>query len=331
MKEPPADLVTAELVQTLQVYWRLEVSQLDYLAVGFGAHHWQATTPTGARYFLALHELGYADSVVDSRTAARAQLQQALGAARWLETSAELDFVVGPVPDVWSTCCRPVSDRFALSLYPWLDCAPMRHPDDPRTADVLARLHAVAPRMPPGLGRTEDFRIPHRAPLEDALMDLGQTWHTGPYAERARDLLSTHRDGLRALFEFYDAEAAQARGSSASWVITHGEPFGPNLLQCADGRLKLVDWDSLLIAPRERDLWELPRDGPTWAAYPELLHAPIEERLLRLYRAWYDLAETAVYVSLFRSPHVADQNAATSWDNFLFFLPTRARWPHVVA
>ena len=186
MKEPPADLVTAELVQTLQVYWRLEVSQLDYLAVGFGAHHWQATTPTGARYFLALHELGHADSIVDSRTAARAQLQQALGAARWLETSAELDFVVGPVPDVWSTCCRPVSDRFALSLYPWLDCAPMRHPDDPRTADVLARLHAVAPRIPPGLGRTEDFRIPRRAQLQDALLDLGQTWHTGPYAEHAR-------------------------------------------------------------------------------------------------------------------------------------------------
>ena len=113
-------------------------------------------------------------------------------------------------------------------------------------------------------------------------------------------------------------------------MITHGEPFGPNLLQCADGSLKLVDWDSLLIAPRERDLWELPRDGPTWAAYRELLQAPIEERLLRLYRAWYDLAETAVYVSLFRSPHVADQNAATAWDNFLFFLPTRERWPEVV-
>jgi spectinomycin phosphotransferase len=161
-------------------------------------------------------------------------------------------------------------------------------------------------------------------------MDLGQTWHTGPYAERARDLLCTHRDGVRALFEFYYAEAAQARGSSAGWVITHGEPFGPNLLQSADGRLKLVDWDSLLIAPRERDLWELPRDGPAWVAYREALQAPIEERLLQLYRAWYDLAETSVYVSLFRSPHVADQNAVTSWDNFLFFLPTRERWPGVV-
>ena len=57
--------------------------------------------------------------------------------------------------------------------------------------------------------------------------------------------------------------------------------------------------DSLLIAPRERDLWEIPRDGPTWAAYCELVQAPIEECLLRLYRAWYDLAETAVYVSAF--------------------------------
>jgi len=331
MKAPPADLVTADLVHTLQAHWRLDVRQLDYLAVGFGAHHWQATTSTGARYFLALHELGYPGSDLDARTAVFGQLQQALGAARWLETSAALDFVVGPLPDVWRTSCRRIADRFALSVYPWLDAAPMRRLDDRRTAVVLAGLHAVVPRLPPGLGRTEDFRIPHRARLEDALMDLDHTWRTGPYAEPARDQLGRHRDGVRALFDFYDAEAAWARGSSRDWVLTHGEPFGPNLLQCVDGRLQLVDWDSLLIAPRERDLWELPPDGPAWAAYRELVQAPIDERRLRLYRAWYDLAETAVYIALFRSPHLADQNAATSWDNFLVFLPTRARWPGVVA
>ena len=53
--------------------------------------------------------------------------------------------------------CSKGPEPTETSLYPWLDCAPMRHPDDPRTADVLARLHAVAPRIPPGLGRTEDF------------------------------------------------------------------------------------------------------------------------------------------------------------------------------
>lgn len=326
MKAPPADLDTDALVRALRMHWELEVGRLNYLAVGFGAHHWQATTPTGRTYFLALHELGYAGGSLEDRAERLDRLQLALGAASWLETSAELDFVVGPVPDATGACCRPVSDRFALSVYPWLDCEPTGSPDDSRTADVLARLHAA----PAGAGLTEDFRIPFRAELEDALTDLGQTWHTGPYAEPARDLLSSHRDGLQALFGFYATEAAWASRSSADWVITHGEPFGPNLLQCPDGRLRLVDWDSLLVAPRERDLWEVPRDGPTWAAYRERTQAPIDERRLRLYRAWYDLAETAVYVALFRSPHEADQNAATSWDNFVFFLPTRERWPDVV-
>ena len=55
-----------------------------------------------------------------------------------------------------------------------------------------------------------------------------------------------------------------------------------------------------------------------------------DDRLLRLYRAWYDLAETGVYIALFRSPHQDDQNSATSWENFVFFLPTPERWPDVI-
>jgi hypothetical protein len=55
------------------------------------------------------------------------------------------------------------------------------------------------------------------------------------------------------------------------------------------------------------------------------------ERLLCLYRASHHLAETAVYVALFRLPHQDDENAVTSWDNFVDFLPTHERWPDVVA
>jgi hypothetical protein len=84
-----------------------------------------------------------------------------------------------------------------------------------------------------------------------------------------------------------DAEAAQASSSSAGWVVTHGERFGPNLLPCSDARLRLVDGDSLLMAPRERDLWEV-RDRPTWSTYWGIVDARIDEDRLRLYCAWYD-------------------------------------------
>jgi spectinomycin phosphotransferase len=330
MKAPPADLDTQEIVRALQTHWQLDVRQLEYLALGFGAHHWRAASASGAALFLALHELGQSGHITNDSNDSFTVVEQALNTVRWLETVAELDFAVSPLVDRSGACCQRVSDRFALSVYPWLDCDPMHDPDSQQTAELLARLHAVAPSLPPDLVRIEDFRIPHRAALEDALGDLGRAWHTGPYAEPARERLGHHRQGLHELLEFYDAEAGRAASSSPGWVVTHGEPFGPNLLQCSDGRLLLVDWDSVLLAPRERDLWEIPRDGPTGTTYRGLIEAPIDDRLLRLYRAWYDLAETAIYTSVFRSPHQGDENDVTSWENFLYFLPIPERWPDVV-
>jgi hypothetical protein len=50
---------------------------------------------------------------------------------------------------------------------------------------------------------------------------------------------------------------------------------------------------------------------------------------MRLYEAWYALAEIAVYLAVFREPHTGDGNDATSWENLLLFLPTPERWPEL--
>ena len=38
------------------------------------------------------------------------------------------------------------------------------------------------------------------------------------------------------------------------WVVTHGEPHPVNVMQTDAGRV-LIDWDTVAIAPPERDLW----------------------------------------------------------------------------
>jgi spectinomycin phosphotransferase len=317
------------LMQALERDWSVVVRSLEYLPLGFGAHHWRASTSSGGDLFLALHELDLTGRGADRR-ASLAVLGRALSTARWLATLGQLDFVVGPLPDRSGHVVQEVAERFSLSVYPWLDAEPLEDPDGVKTASVIARLHAATPPNPqPDSPSTEDFIIPHQQALEDALSQLDTSWTGGPYAEPARAHVREYADGVRALMALYEHLARQAASSRADWVVTHGEPSGPNLLRGTDGRLHLVDWDTLLLAPRERDLWELGSTPAGLRAYVLTTGTPLDEQRMRLYEAWYALAEIAVYLAVFRSPHVGDANDSTSWRNLLAFLPTAERWPEL--
>jgi hypothetical protein len=158
---------------------------------------------------------------------------------------------------------------------------------------------------------------------------LDQAWNAGPYANVARERLRDAAAPTRALLGWYDDLASDMVSTRSDWVITHGEPYGPNLVRAKDGRLLLVDWDSVLVAPRERDLWELPPDGPAFRTYVQRAGISPRPVQLRLYRAWYYLAETAVYIHQFRHPHTGDNNDAEAWMNFLFHLPSYPDWPEL--
>jgi hypothetical protein len=201
--------------------------------------------------------------------------------------------------------------------------------DTPELGRLLARLRASSDGMPPGLLRVEDFRIPWRTQLETALVELDRQWDAGPYAQPARNRLREASIPTRELLALYDRLAAEAFAARSEWVITHGEPYGPNLVETHDGRTLLVDWDSALVASRERDLWEVPADGPALGRYAALTGSAPRRDRLRLYRAWYHLAETAIYIHQFRQSHAGDANDVEAWANFLFHLPSYANWPEL--
>jgi hypothetical protein len=106
--------------------------------------------------------------------------------------------------------------------------------------------------------------------------------------------------------------------------MTHSD-----LVETHDGRTLLVDWDSALVASRERDLWEVPADGPALGRYAALTGSAPRRDRLRLYRAWYHLAETAIYIHQFRQSHAGDANNVEAWANFLFDLPSYTNWPEL--
>ncbi len=179
---------------------------------------------------------------------------------------------------------------------------------------ILARLHAATEQVPTRLPRVEDFAVPAGHALADALSDLGRAWATGPFAECARALLRETASGIEDLLRDYDVLSETVRARSDAWVVTHGEPHRGNVIRGRGRRRHLVDWDTTLLAPRERDLYMVLDDDLTgWDAYAAIVPADLDEPTLRLYRRWWELADIATFVHQFRQPHSHTEQTATSW------------------
>ncbi len=324
MKAPPADLDPALLEHCLFEHWGIRSSRLDYLAVGFGDHHWEATAGR-VRFFVTVRDLRLDARADDPRQAILA-LERTFQSVRRLKEIADLRFIVPAVPGNSGATVVAIERRFALTVYDWMDVQPVQDADCTVAANLVAKLHRAS-REHPVDGVREDFSIPHRYHLEAALGQLQVPWLDGPFGEPSRELLAAHQTEVRSALQLYDHLVSVAQGLNAAWCLTHGEPSGGNLVQDAAGAPHLVDWESARLAPPERDLAQLGLSAAALTSYLDVAGGPPPHAdVLRLYRLWYDLAESAVYLMQFRASHTADDNMIESWQNFQTFLPTTDRW-----
>ena len=108
-----------------------------------------------------------------------------------------------------------------------------------------------------------------------------------------------------------------ARTVGADQVITHGEPHPANFIR-ADGRLFLVDWDTVAFGPPERDLWMVAADaGVELARYTALTGHQVNPTALRLYRLRWLIDDISIVVGDFRSPHAQTADMAHAWHSLL--------------
>jgi spectinomycin phosphotransferase len=325
----PQDLDRAALADALERHWSIAGARLDYLPVGFGSHHWEAADAGGTRWFVSADDLRAGRHAGWGPDDVFIALDRAYRTAAALRDEAGLEFVVAPVVSEGGAVLRRLDRRYAIRVEPFVggiatEDGEFECPEDRRRMGMLlGRLHAASERVPAGLPRREDFAIAGRAALEAALATLESPWGSGPFAEPARELLRAHAEELRERLGAHDRLVECVRDSPGAWVVTHGEPHSANVMREPDGGLRLVDWDTALVAPRERDLWmTLDTDMAGWDEYRGVIGAVnLEERALHLYRERWALAEICAYVAEFRQPHEETEDTRASWRELGEYLP----------
>jgi hypothetical protein len=341
----PADLPVALIGNALADGWSFTATSLQYQPVGFGSHHWLATDARGEQLFVTVDDQAMRlHGGADTHEAAFGRLRRALETALSLRRDAGLGFVVAPVAAAAGSVVTRLTDRYSLAVYPYLDGAGSRpdgtyssRADRLAVVGLLARLHAVsqtAAQASPLFVTPPDpdpFEVRLAGELEAAIERTGEGWDAGPYGERARQLLARHGPAVAELLAAYDRLASQVAARPERMVITHGQPDGANVLRTADGFV-FVDWESVLLAPPERDLWDLAEADPSiLAEYSAMTGTVIDRDALRLYRLWYDLAEISGYITWFSGSHGDTADTAEAWQNLQYYLRPAERWPDLLA
>jgi spectinomycin phosphotransferase len=299
MLERPAGVEDGEVLAVVRREWAPGAEAIEHLRVGFGAHHWRA-----GDLFVTLDELGVRHDAGSLEGAYRAA------------AALRLEFAVAPLPALGGTYTVAFGEG-RLSCTPWLagEVAGDGPIEDEALAradiEMLARLHAATP--PPTIPRWRPRVGPDVADRIAAA--VATRWDSGPLGEPAREAIAARLEEIGEWSRRYRARVAEA--PERPWVPTHGEPHSSNQLLTADGP-RFVDWESLALAPRERDLWPLVEAGYAQAVRPD-------PAMLDLFDLEWRLDEIAQYGDWFAAEHSGSEDDRIAFDGLRFELERPAR------
>ena len=224
----------------------------------------------------------------------------------------------------------PIGVTYAVAVYPFVHGVPRQfgryesREDRVAVLEHLVELHRSPPECR-SQAQTDTLAISHRNALDDAMREMSRPWGPGPFAQQAKELLLASNTFLSAAFDRYDVLVRRVKARPERITLTHGEPHPGNTM-LTDKGLVLIDWDTTLLAPPERDLWSIVAEDPSMADwYAEHSGTSLDAEALDLYRLAWDLTDVALYVNDLRAPHDRTDDTTAAWSSLQYCL-SPDRW-----
>lgn len=120
--------------------------------------------------------------------------------------------------------------------------------------ELIARVHQITPQLQVSIQR-ETFSDPYIELFERQLNDLLTSSFTNPHEQELQRVTRLYAAELQTDLQRYKELFPRLRHAhDVEFVLTHGDAPG-NILRNDQGELFLIDWDDVMLAPRERDTW----------------------------------------------------------------------------
>ncbi|HET9110231.1 MAG TPA: aminoglycoside phosphotransferase family protein [Ktedonobacterales bacterium] len=311
MREPPN--IPVELLRAcLRERYDLEAIALEFLPRGYDyrAGVYRVMDDRGAVYLL--------------KVTSRPLYEPGCLVPRYLRDLG-ITAVVAPLPTksgaVWATL-----SEWTVIIYPFLEgdtsLAGMTDEQWKETGSVFRKIHQ-APLPPGGFPslRKESFDPSEYVRWVHVFeVDQQRAQRSGSDAARAlRDAWMTHRSKIEIAATSLEQLAAALRSRALRYVICHADVHAANLLRDPASHVFALDWDEVMLAPKERDFIFIrePYAQSFWEGYGVRASDEIDWMALTYFR-WerviQDLIEEAQQ-ALFRSD-VSEEARLTAAQRF---------------
>lgn len=341
MRSPPVGLAPERLERALAQGWHLRAASLEHVPEGGGSYHWKLVDEGGRLHFVTVDDLDDRDSIGDTRQDVFDGLGRAFAVAAALRDEADLEFVVAPIAARDGAILRRLDDQYAVCVLPFL--AGRSYPFGPYpdarlrglALDMITALHRSTPAV---RGRTPQHVLGFggRGDLNAFLLEPDRPWHGGPFSSAAHRLLATRATDLARLAAGFDHLADRTKPARADTVITHGEPHPANVMS-VDGRLALIDWDTVAIAPPERDVSLIAAAGQQGVdsyqidryqidRYHKATGRELDLAVIILYRLRWYLDDVASAIRIFRNHHRDTPDTRLWWNGLAPRLERLPEW-----
>ncbi len=244
MLEKP-DLPDELLVDCLKRDFGLPISQIEFLPIGADVHTAvYRVNAGGTTYFAKLRDGDFNDlSIIVPH------LLESQGIAHLI---APIETTDGRL---WTQF-----EQYTVILYPFIEgqdgfTTELSNRQWVELGEVLNGVHTV--NLPVEIRqvlRREIFPTVWFERARDYLDLFARKSFADPISAQLADLMRTQRDVIEELIRRGEARRATLLADPPEFVLCHADIHGGNVLMVPNGDLYVVDWDTLMLAPKERDL-----------------------------------------------------------------------------
>jgi spectinomycin phosphotransferase len=295
MLEPPP-LADSAIQAVLRADYGIADAALTFLPIGDDAASfvYRVDAANGASHFL--------------KARANAGFDPASLAVPFFLHSQGIPHVMAPLLAI-SRALWVAVDGFVLSLYPFVDArtatdAGLTLADWRVLGETLHQIHTC--RLPAELAEDlpQEAFTPSRRHLLDELADLlGKPDFDDPLQAGLAEFWRGRQDLIQTVIERADCLGVELRREALPRVLCHADLHTWNVLVKADRQMWIVDWDEVILAPKERDLMfmdggigrGLVKPAETASFLDGYGAAPIDLRALVYHRYAWAVQDMAAY------------------------------------